>query len=129
MAKDNVKVRRIYDEPTPADGTRVLVDRIWPRGMTKARAHLDQWRKEIAPSTELRKWYHHDPARFEEFTRRYHEELTETRHMAALRELRDLAKHGTLTLLTATTEVNRSEAAVLADLVRERSSSHRTARA
>lgn len=73
MTTQTVRVRRIYDEPTPADGTRVLVDRIWPRGMTRARAHLDQWCKEIAPSTELRKWYHHDPARFEEFTRRYRE--------------------------------------------------------
>jgi uncharacterized protein YeaO (DUF488 family) len=79
MTRENVQVRRIYDEPTPADGTRVLVDRIWPRGMTKTRAHLDQWCKEIAPSTELRKWYHHDPARFGEFIRRYHHELSRDR--------------------------------------------------
>jgi uncharacterized protein YeaO (DUF488 family) len=121
MNRENVQVRRIYDEPTPTDGTRVLADRIWPRGMTKTRAHLDQCCKEIAPSTELRKWYHHDPARFEEFTRRYRLELTETRPAAALKDLRNLARHGTLTLLTATTDVNRSEAAVLADLMRRRS--------
>jgi uncharacterized protein YeaO (DUF488 family) len=122
MTTQTVRVRRIYDEPTPADSTRVLVDRIWPRGITRAGAHLDQWCKEIAPSTELRKWYHHDPARFEEFTRRYREELTKPAHAAALKELRNLAKRGALTLLTATTGVDRSEAAVLADLVSERSS-------
>ncbi len=117
-----VRVRRIYDEPTPADGTRVLVDRIWPRGMTKARAHIDEWRKDIAPSTELRKWYHHDPARFEEFTRRYRDELTESQRKAALRDLQALAMKSTLTLLTATTDVSISEAAVLADIVRGRGS-------
>jgi uncharacterized protein YeaO (DUF488 family) len=77
MGRGTVRVRRIYDDPLPADGTRVLVDRLWPRGVTKARAHLDEWCKEIAPLTELREWYHHDPARFAEFTRRYREELTE----------------------------------------------------
>ena len=66
-----VQVRRVYDEPEDNDGVRVLVDRIWPRGMTKARAALNEWCKEVAPSTELRKWYSHDPAKFEEFTRRY----------------------------------------------------------
>jgi hemoglobin len=129
MNRENVHLRRIYDQPTPADGTRVLVDRIWPRGITKVRAHLDRWCKQIAPSTELRKWYHHDPARFEEFTRRYREELTETQRAAALKDLRNLAKRETLTLLTATTDVNRSEAAVLADLLRGRSSTDKTARA
>ncbi len=122
MTRKNIRIRRIYDEPTPADGTRVLVDRIWPRGMTKTRAHLDQWCKEIAPSTELRKWYHHDPARFEEFTHRYREELTDTHRAAALNDLRNLAKHNTLTLLTATTDTNLSEAAVVADLVRGKAS-------
>jgi uncharacterized protein YeaO (DUF488 family) len=120
-----VRVRRIYDEPTPTDGTRVLVDRIWPRGMTKARAHLDQWCKDIAPSTELRKWYHHDPARFDEFTRRYRDELTETQRANALNDLRKLASQATLTLLTATTDVDRSEAAVLADLLRGHSSTRK----
>lgn len=125
MTTQTVRVRRIYDEPTATDGTRVLVDRIWPRGMTKARAHLDQWCKDIAPSTELRKWYHHDPARFEEFTRRYRDELTETQRATALKDLRKLASQATLTLLTATTDVDRSEAAVLADLLRGRSSTRK----
>lgn len=113
----NAKARRIYDPVLPEDGTRVLVDRIWPRGVSKTRAHLDEWCKDIAPSTELRKWYSHDPALFEEFVRRYRDELTEPTRAAALSHLHDLAKERTLTLLTATKNVDLSEAAVLADLV------------
>src|ERR1039457_6741123 len=75
MVAAKVQVRRAYENPAQGDGTRVLVDRIWPRGLTKARAALDEWCKEIAPSTELRKWYGHDPERFEEFGRRYQAEL------------------------------------------------------
>ncbi|MGH3536144.1 MAG: DUF488 domain-containing protein [Pseudonocardiaceae bacterium] len=116
----NVQVRRIYDPPAPDDGIRVLVDRIWPRGVSKGRAQLDEWCKEIAPSTELRKWYHHDPALFEEFARRYRDELTEPVHAAALEHLRELAKKQTLTLLTATTHAEISEAALLAGLVASR---------
>jgi uncharacterized protein YeaO (DUF488 family) len=112
-----VQVRRVYDDPAPEDGTRVLVDRIWPRGMTKEKASLDEWCKQIAPSTELRKWYGHDPERFEEFTRRYSEELTEPERTAALAHLRELAEIGALTLLTASKAVNISEAAVLATLL------------
>ena len=77
MANAKVQVRRAYEDPAPGDGTRVLVDRIWPRGLTKARAALGEWCKEIAPSTELRKWYGHDPERFGEFSRRYQAELAE----------------------------------------------------
>lgn len=123
MTAHTVRVRRVYDEPGPGDGARVLVDRLWPRGMTKARARVDQWLKEVAPSTELRTWYHHDAARFAEFSRRYRDELAEPDHAAALAELRALARRGTVTLLTATTDVDHSEAAVLADLMRARSSS------
>jgi uncharacterized protein YeaO (DUF488 family) len=112
-----VKARRIYDPALPEDGIRVLVDRIWPRGVSKARAQLDEWCKDIAPSTELRKWYSHDPALFEEFARRYRVELSESPRAEAFAHLRDLAKKGTLTLLTATKEADLSEAAVLADLV------------
>ena len=113
----NVKARRIYDPVLPADGTRVLVDRIWPRGVSKARAQLDEWCKDIAPSTELRKWYGHDPALFDEFARRYRDELSESPRAAALAHLHDLAKKRALTLLTATKNADLSEAAVLADLV------------
>ncbi|WP_319433658.1 DUF488 domain-containing protein [Mycobacterium sp. RTGN5] len=117
-AGNEVRLRRIYDEPTPADGTRVLVDRLWPRGISKDRAHLDRWCKDVAPSNELRTWYHHDPTLFEEFTRRYREELTDPRRAEVFDELRQFAGHGTLTLLTATKDVDRSEAAVLAEMLR-----------
>ena len=118
MATKEVKVGRAYDPPAPGDGTRVLVDRLWPRGLTKAKAQLDEWCKEVAPSTELRKWYHHDPARFAEFTRRYQAELEEPGRSEALAHLRELADEGTLTLLTATRSPEISEAEVLAQVLR-----------
>ena len=109
-----VQVRRVYDHRVRGDGTRVLVDRVWPRGMTKEKADLDEWCKQIAPSNELRKWYNHAPEKFEEFTRRYQQELTEPARAEALAHLRELAKVGTLTLLTASKAVDISEATVLA---------------
>jgi uncharacterized protein YeaO (DUF488 family) len=109
-----VQVRRVYDQRVRGDGTRVLVDRVWPRGMTKEKADLDEWCKQIAPSNELRKWYNHVPERFEEFTRRYQEELTEPARAEALTHLRHLARTRTLTLLTASKAVDISEATVLA---------------
>jgi uncharacterized protein YeaO (DUF488 family) len=112
-----VQVRRVYDEREDNDGLRVLVDRIWPRGMTKARAALDEWCKDVAPSTELRKWYSHDPAKFEEFTRRYGAELEQDERAQALQHLRDLAANGRLTLLTGSKAVDISEAAVLAAIL------------
>jgi uncharacterized protein YeaO (DUF488 family) len=116
--RPDVRVRRVYDEPDPDDGTRVLVDRVWPRGLTKDKARLDQWCKQVAPSIQLRKWYSHDPERFEEFDRRYREELNDTERARALEHLRELARSGTLTLLTATRHAEISQAAVLADLIR-----------
>ena len=112
-----VGVRRVYDEPHPDDGTRVLVDRLWPRGMSKTHARLDEWYPAVAPSTKLRTWYHHEPERFDEFTRRYLDELTQPERADALAHLRDLAENGPLTLLTATKAADISEAAVLAALV------------
>jgi uncharacterized protein YeaO (DUF488 family) len=114
----DVRVRRVYDDREESDGRRVLVDRIWPRGMTKAKADLDEWCKTVAPSTALRKWYGHDPKRFEEFARRYRAELDEPEPAAGLAHLAELATQGTLTLLTATKHPEISEAVVLADLVR-----------
>ena len=117
MAKAaRVQVRRAYDPPEPGDGQRVLVDRLWPRGLSKERARFDDWCKEIAPSTELRKWYGHDPDRYAEFARRYRAELGDPERADALADLRELAGHGQLTLLTATKRSDISEAAVLADL-------------
>lgn len=116
-ARRKIQVRRIYDDPTPGDGTRILVDRIWPRGVSKARAHLDEWCKEIAPSTDLRTWYHHDPKLFDEFIRRYRVELSEPGRAAKVAHLRELASQRSVTLLTATKNVDISEAAVLVDLL------------
>ncbi|MGH3494898.1 MAG: DUF488 domain-containing protein [Sciscionella sp.] len=113
----NVRVRRVYDEPDPADGARVLVDRLWPRGLSKERAAFDEWCKDVSPSTELRRWYGHDPALFDEFSRRYRAELADDARQEAVAQLRNLAGGGTLTLLTATKQPEISEAAVLADLL------------
>ena len=115
----HVRVRRVYDETQGGDGTRVLVDRIWPRGLSKDKAALDVWCKQVAPSAELRRWYGHDPQRFHEFSRRYQEELAEPERAQALARLYHLAAEGTLTLLTATKHAEISEAVVLADLIRD----------
>ncbi|MGH3971015.1 MAG: DUF488 domain-containing protein [Mycobacterium sp.] len=117
MTTHKVQVRRVYDAPARGDGNRVLVDRIWPRGLTKEKADLDEWCKTVAPSTELRKWYHHDPERYTEFARRYRQELTEPEKAEALAHLRTLAKGRNLTLLTASKAVDISEATVLAAML------------
>ena len=117
MAADKIQVRRAYEAPERTDGTRVLVDRVWPRGLVKAKAVLDEWCKDVAPSAELRKWYGHDPDRFAEFARRYRAELKEPPRAEALAHLRELAREGRLTLLTATRAPKISQAAVLADLI------------
>jgi len=116
--KRRIRVRRVYDDPLRGDGARILVDRMWPRGMTKERAKLDEWCKQIAPSTELRKWYNHDPDRYEEFARRYGQELTEPERAEALKHLRGVSATRTLTLLTASKAVDKSEATVLAELLK-----------
>ena len=115
--RHEVKVRRAYDEQSAGDGVRVLVDRLWPRSLSKDRAHLDEWCKEVSPSPELRKWYAHDPDLFAEFASRYEAELDEPERAEALRHLRELAGQGALTLLTATKRADISEAAVLAGLL------------
>jgi uncharacterized protein YeaO (DUF488 family) len=114
----DVRMRRVYDDLSPDDGTRVLVDRIWPRGLAKATARIDEWAKVVAPSTELRRWYGHDPSRFEEFRRRYQAELAEPERQGAVRHLRELARSGPLTLLTATKDIEHSQAAVLVEHLR-----------
>lgn len=113
-----VGFKRIYDEASPQDGTRVLVDRVWPRGLPKQEAHLDLWEKDVAPSTDLRKWYGHEEAKFKEFRQRYTAELSEPERKAALKRLRGLADKGPVTLLTATKDLEHSQAAVLAQLLR-----------
>jgi uncharacterized protein YeaO (DUF488 family) len=116
----DIRVRRAYDPPVPEDGTRVLVDRVWPRGLRKDAARLDDWAKDVAPSSELRTWYGHDPAKFGEFRNRYTAELAQPGPQAALGRLRALAAKGPVTLLTATRDIDISQAAVLAQLLQRR---------
>jgi uncharacterized protein YeaO (DUF488 family) len=116
--KHTVKVGRPYDPRAHGDGLRVLVDRIWPRGLSKEKADLDEWCKAVAPSTALRKWYGHDPERFEEFAHRYRGELAEPERAEALAHLRDLATRRVVTLLTASKRADISEAVVLVELIK-----------
>ncbi len=118
--KRAIVVGRVYDEPEAGPAARVLVDRLWPRGLSKEKARLDEWCREAAPSTELRKWYGHDPERFDQFARRYRAELQDEEHQAAVRHLRDLAEGQGVALLTATRDLDISGAAVLADVLRGR---------
>ena len=118
-APAQVRLRRVYETPDPSDGQRVLVDRLWPRGLTKNKAALDEWLKAVAPSDELRRWYGHQPDKFPAFRQRYEQELRGTEQSSALDHLRQLARHGTVTLLTATRDIEHSEAAVLADELRD----------
>jgi len=113
----DVRLKRAYDPAEPGDGYRVLIDRLWPRGVSKERARLDEWARELAPSTELRTWFGHDPERFAEFERRYRTELAA--HSGKLDELRRRARHGTLTLVYAARDEEHNDAVVLAELLRE----------
>jgi uncharacterized protein YeaO (DUF488 family) len=117
----NVRILRVYGSQTRArgDGLRVLVDRLWPRGVSKESLEIDRWAKEIAPSSRLRIWYGHRPERFKEFAARYRAELRQPQAIAVLNELRRDARHRSLTLLTATKEVERSAAVVLAAVLSE----------
>lgn len=112
-----MKVKRVYDDPEPDDGHRVLVDRLWPRGLRKDAAAVDTWLREVAPSDDLRRWYRHDPERFEEFAARYRAELTDEARAAALARLRELAAEGPVTLLTAVRDARYAHTAVLVDLL------------
>jgi uncharacterized protein YeaO (DUF488 family) len=109
-----ISIKRAYDPPTRGDGVRILVDRLWPRGLRKEDVRIDQWRKDLAPSTELRKFYGHRPERFAEFAKRYRAELRQTEQAAAVTDLLSIAGRRRVTLLTATRDLDRSGAAVLA---------------
>ena len=119
MGEVDVRVRRVYEPAAEDDGYRVLVDRLWPRGVGKEAARLDEWCRAAAPSTELRRWYGHDPRRFPEFGRRYRAELASGDAAAAVARLRTLAEHRRLTLLTGTRNPATSNAAVVAELLTE----------
>ena len=111
----NLKIKRVYEKPDPKDGFRILVDRLWPRGMTKEKAAVDLWLKEIAPSTQLRKWFNHDPEKWKEFQKKYKQELKN--NPEAVSFLKDYAKKGTVTLLYGAKDETHNEALVLKDLI------------
>ncbi len=115
ITQKNVKLKRAYERPSPDDGIRILVDRLWPRGVKKVNAAIDHWMKEIAPSTELRRWFGHDPGRWEEFQRRYAQELK--RHREQVDQLRSLARRSVITLIYAARDQDHNEAVVLRDLL------------
>jgi uncharacterized protein YeaO (DUF488 family) len=121
----DIHLKRVYAEPSPDDGRRVLVDRLWPRGISRERAELALWAKDVAPSTELRQWYTHDPEKFDEFERRYRAELEHDPASSALEELVNTVNGDTVTLLTSTREVEISHLAVLAKVIPERLRSDR----
>jgi uncharacterized protein YeaO (DUF488 family) len=119
-----VTMKRVYDPATSDDGYRVLVERLWPRGVSKESAHLDAWEKGIAPSDELRRWYGHDPEKWGEFQKRYKEELRDPAVQKILDDLAERARHGTVTLVYAAREGEISNAAVLQRLLAERAAGH-----
>jgi uncharacterized protein YeaO (DUF488 family) len=113
----DVQRKRAYDASSPTDGYRVLIDRLWPRGVSRDRAQLDEWARELAPSSQLRQWFGHAPERFEEFGRRYRAELVAQE--AKLRELRERAAKGPVTLVYGARNTEHNDAVVLADVLRE----------
>jgi uncharacterized protein YeaO (DUF488 family) len=118
VAAMDIRLKRAYEPPQRSDGYRVLIDRIWPRGVSKEEAHLDEWARELAPSGELRRWFGHDPARFAEFRSRYLDELQAQRE--TLRKLRRRAREETLTLVYGARDTENNDAVVLAELLRRR---------
>jgi uncharacterized protein YeaO (DUF488 family) len=112
----DLRLKRAYEPAGPSDGYRVLIDRLWPRGVSRERAKLNEWERELSPSTELRRWFGHEPSRFEEFRRRYVEELRGQR--SRLTELRRRARNGTLTLVYSAGDTEHNDAVVLAEVLR-----------
>lgn len=114
----HIKIKRVYDPWEKEDGYRILVDRLWPRGIKKEDLKLDEWAKHLAPSTELRKWFNHEPERFEEFSERYHKELKE--HQTDTDKIRKIAQKQPVTLLYASHEQKYNQATVLLEYLRSR---------
>jgi uncharacterized protein YeaO (DUF488 family) len=112
----NLSIKRVYDPAEPGDGYRILIDRLWPRGVSRERARLDEWARDLAPSTELREWFNHDPKRFAEFRERYREELRG--HVNEIDELRERASHGRVTIVYGARDTEHNDAVVIAELVR-----------
>jgi uncharacterized protein YeaO (DUF488 family) len=113
----DVRAQRAYEGAVPGDGDRVLIDHVWPRGVSRERAHLDEWARELAPGDELRKWFDHVPERFAEFRSRYRDELAA--HSDQVDELRRRAREATLTIVYAARDTEHNNAVVLAELIRD----------
>lgn len=120
MTASHVRLQRAYDEPTPDDGYRVLVDRVWPRGRTKEHLHLDEWARDLGPSTQLRKWFGHDPARWAEFQVRYHAELADPGRSRTLDQLAERSRMAPLTLVFGAHDPEHNQARVIADEIERR---------
>jgi uncharacterized protein YeaO (DUF488 family) len=114
-----IRIKRMYSEPSPRDGVRILVDRVWPRGVSKERARIAEWRKDLAPSTSLRKWFGHEPARWIEFRRRYHTELARSGMMEEVKKLARLSRKRRITLVYSATDEEHNQAVVLKELIDE----------
>ena len=112
-----LKIKRVYDPPSPEDGKRVLVDRLWPRGIRKEDAAIDEWPKEIAPTTQLRKWYGHDPSRYEEFKKRYARELEDKADL--IDRIKNEARRGTVTLLFSARDIEHNNGTVLKEILEQ----------
>lgn len=112
-----LKVKRIYDSPSRADGVRILVDRVWPRGFTKDKAHVDEWRRDLGPSDALRKWFAHDPGKWDEFRRRYREELRANGRWTGLMAIAERAKKETVTLVFSAKDEAHNQAVALREMV------------
>lgn len=114
-----IQLKRVYQEPGPRDGMRILVDRLWPRGVKKEAAHIQEWRKEWAPSDALRRWFNHDPGKWSEFRKRYRKELSGGDNMEELRRLAGLAKRKRITLVYGAADEQHNQAVVLKELLDE----------
>ena len=120
MTSSNIRLQRAYDDPRPDDGHRVLVDRVWPRGRTKAGLRLDAWARDLGPSTGLRKWFAHDPARWTEFQTRYRAELAEQERAQALDALATIARRRRVTIVYGARDREHNQAQVIADEIARR---------
>lgn len=119
ITKPMIQLKRVYQESAPRDGMRILVDRLWPRGVKKEAAHIQEWRKDLAPSDSLRRWFKHDPEKWSEFRKRYRKELSDGKNMEELRRLAGLAKRKRITLIYGAADEEHNHAVVLKELLDE----------
>ena len=112
-----LKIKRAYEPAEPSDGRRILIDRLWPRGVSKAEAHIDVWLKDLAPSTDLREWFGHEPEKWEEFKKRYHRELAAPEKTRLLEDIAQHAKHNNITLVYGAKDTGHNDAVVLEELI------------